>query len=415
MLNAHNRSSKDPRLAGWDSNFHQQWFVRYFELTGDIRAIQRARDWTDAGYGSLVARAFLYQQTGETGYLEDGLGAYYDTGRAIYEGTEGERYDGYSLLTQAAVHSSYSQEAPYFMAALQEAGLTEGRGRRPIAYPWKDVSPSGAFVPLQPAGLSRAGLTLTIIAQPSTADWRLSLRQSPYRDATTGEYHIFTPPVQPGPGLWGRARTALLSGNYASTTAYPIYLSASAQADNGLHAIEFAGGAHFLAPVSVESGGTRPAEAAVIRRVFYQNGQEVPVSWEAGGRALFYARPTLPGPVTLTFDAYDPTRIKDGFPYAAGIEVEDATGALVADTSVFFPSARPRETVPLDPAVHPLPWLIYTTGARGPSIGIDVDGGAEELLLGVTPRDIDEVAARLNVPTPDGPYGPTNPYPPLRW
>ena len=64
-------------------------------------------------------------------------------------------------------------------------------------------------------------------------------------------------------------------------------------------------------------------------------------------------------------------------------------GTRIAETSLFANGARDSVSVTIDPAIHPLPWLLDTVSDYGPYMRLA--SGAEEITLALTPADLTAV------------------------
>jgi hypothetical protein len=333
--------------------FHDQWFSRYYALTGDPRVLDRVHSWLDAGYESLPAQAFAYQRTGDAEYLRRGLPRYYDVARTLYRGDDDvERYHGFSLLTQSNHGSRFIQQAPYFMAALDAAAIPERRGTDPGSYPASFAAESGAFTAQPPKGWTRSSLTVLVEPLDEPMQHVFELRGARGVNTPSGVLRVFGPPARPGPSAWRTPRQPILSASYCRSLAgvgrlppcdieLPRKVAFATEPKDGLHAIELAKAAHLQAPLSVPKKGGRPREAAVLRRSTFENGALKPRQWLASGRMALYARPPGEHTIRLKLAAFEPTAGERALP--AGIEIEDAVGTRILDTTLF--SAGERKAV----------------------------------------------------------------------
>ena len=118
--------------------WHRQCYSLYHALTKDPRAVQLVIDWIAAGYGGinqLTPRAFAYSASGNVAFLADIL-ADVHAHSLLYHDAPGDRYHGYGPAIANNDASYFFQELPFFLHALESAGMELGSDATSgIAYP----------------------------------------------------------------------------------------------------------------------------------------------------------------------------------------------------------------------------------------------------------------------------------------
>lgn len=383
-------------FGGGFTIFHSQWFMRYWHQTRDPRLVNRMLAWHAAvGDVSLSANAFLYELTGDTRYLSALLPTFYDEARVLYDDPT-DRFHGYSFV---AINAStfWLQEAPYFMRALTDAGMAEAQGQREVTAVHKmssnALSQASAF---PPAGWSNASLSVLILPD---RDFDIVLGGlTGHLPGPGGEYYVYAPPAPPDPAFWFLdAQRLPVSGSFTGNpTQFPIARHVSVGVVDDLYRLECVGYCPFKTPVSryADAPGVRPYEALVLKRTRYSNGNVFPDFQWGGDRVLYYLRPVDPNQVVhLEIEASPASNPHEAAP--AYVRLEDRDGRILVDTSLFhYGQRRTTGVLALDPRIHPMPWRLYASSRYGPQVRLV--GQPDELLLGLTPEDIDAVAGAVN-------------------
>jgi hypothetical protein len=289
---------------------------------------------------------------------------------------------------------------------MNNAGRALEAGDRPSIYPIHNVGSyiSSHTTPRAPTGWSNAS---TIVLSRITAGdaWRISLNPLlGYENDPSGLYAVLPPPSPPAMANWNSLPTEL-TGSAFRAVRDTLTQDVSTDEYSGLYRYECVGRCGFSAPLGSfrDETSSRPPEAMVLRRRSTRTDREY--NTYRGYRTLnLYMRPVDPTAVaTLRIAGLRGKSGADfGLPDPTYFHLTDSAGATIAESSLWTAGARPSMDVVLDPSVNPLPWHFYSSSGHGPELYL-VDGitdgvldGPEELLLGVTPEDIDAIAEDLS-------------------
>jgi len=359
---------------------HPNWINRYYDLTRDPEVIQRLLAWRAAGYSSIFANAFLYQQTGDVSHLTSKLPEVYDRFTEYYDNPN-DRMHGYS--TAVVNHeASYMREVPYFLRAMKDAGLQPSMGQRAMTYPSQRVSTTDLSSYRNSRGWSASALTVLL---PRLDDGKVHIRYK-VSEPTRGQYtllnHSTTTPVYFSE-TWGSVLMETVTKDITVT--------------ERLTRLECSGErCGFEVPISRAADGSNSPEVFVLATSTYRNGQWIPAKYYGDSRMLFYMRPYSDSQVVqLELRASQSVNYSSPPSY---IRIEDATGKVVHETSLFGFGTRSSATVTLDPGQSPLPWKFYSYSTLG--LALSIQNNAEELFFAKEASDFDAVLPLITFPPP---------------
>ena len=352
--------------------------------------------------------AFLYHVTGDPSYLTRDMGQFYDVERIYYDNPT-ERYHGYGQWVQAE-NAVLLQEAPYYMQALRDAGLTPpqrdfvGQPQVRVAYPTRTHEQAPVFngppVPpfvTCPPGWSDSS-TIVLALSPTSPNFNVTL--SPQLN-TGGQdwfsYFVFPPP----PPLLSSCvdgSTPVPAGfpsgvipNAANRTIFITCPSADcAGSSSGVYRIEARSKAvRFFAPY------TDIPEAAVW--IPTSGGG---IGYLAFDRQLYYVRPNAPDgqPLVVRISAESQSPVSwSAMP--VWYRIEDSFGNVIPNGEgrlFFFVSDANESTrticLPPPPAGDAV-YRLYTSSTYGPIL--DLMSGAEELLVSTKLDDLNAIYSNL--------------------
>lgn len=115
--------------------WHRQWLMLYHGLTRDPRAVDFVLDLIGAGLGDLSPNAFAAHATGNADWVRRLVPDFLDQCLQV-EDDAADRYHGYGPGTSTNVGTYLLQQAPYFLRALRDAGMSVlVPGNQQVAYP----------------------------------------------------------------------------------------------------------------------------------------------------------------------------------------------------------------------------------------------------------------------------------------
>lgn len=399
-------------LAGHPT-WGDQWYRRYYDLTHDPRVVERMRALASAGDENPSVAAFVYQTTRESSYLTRLIPRFYDTERILYD-DPGDRYHGYGpwMINNKSI---WLQQAPYFLQALKDAGLTVRRGVAPVVYPGiptNVLKPQNIPEVKSTRGFSDSSLTVLALGQTGTplkvsisalqsygdvggnfyvldgADWPSGVSGPVYPPFDLAQH--LTPPTN------RQKERQLFGTSYQHSTTFPLTFTLptpdakpyvlEARADRG----------ELFAPF------TDAPEAAFLQRRMYNNGCMRPVETRTIGRQLFYVSPVPPNDGAVRLAIRASAGKWEVYPESAGptyYRVETESGGLLGEGSVFWYGRKKEAVIDLPGLGSPPPMsVIYTSAEHGPRF--QIMSGAEELLLSTDQQHLRTIQAMLPVFTP---------------
>jgi hypothetical protein len=380
--------------------FHVQWFMRYWHQTRDPRVVTRMLAWQAAKGGSFTSSAFLYEATRDAGYLQALRPIFYDDARVLYDDPS-DRFHGYSFVQRNA-STPWLQEAPYFMRALTDAGLADAQGQRdPMAVLKRGSDVHSQSLARPSAGWSNASLSVLVRPEPDRAFKIVVGGLTGSLPGANGLSYLYAGPAPLAPEVWiedVQPSPLFESERFGGDpSTFSKENSVTTGVVDDLYRWECVGYCPFRMPLSryVDAPDDRPREALLLRRTLFLNGAAHPDYQWGGDRLLYYLRPVdATTVVNLEIEASD----GDDEPLAVApsyVRLEDGNGNVILETNLFYYGARRTSGVlVLNPAIHALPWRLYASSRHGPRLHLR--DSPDELLLGLTPEDIDAVAAAVN-------------------
>jgi hypothetical protein len=324
--------------------------------------IDRAKEFFDSGgtSGGYVGLAALcYWATRDTKYLLPALGPTYETTQQMYS-CPGDPYDGLPSLPFNAHGNFLRFVVPVYMQALVDAGI-------PFAPPRADTCTAP----------QRGASFVDRLSQPANLE---ILLLDPDDRAFSAAFEVYSSHganlriIDPeGKVLAAEAKTP--HGNYRGDNA--LRLQVPKDSKTGLYQLSVNGyWFPFKMPVS-----ELPGEAAVLRPR---------AAYGLKGLGMYLAPPRGHSrPVHFTIRSvpenfYDP---------ATKVQISDAQGAVVIDSSVAAAGERSSVLVTIDPGQHPPPWRLALPGTSQVEFS-----GCERVYLGPDPKKLVTVVDAAGTP-----------------
>jgi hypothetical protein len=324
--------------------WHPLWINRYFELTRDPAYVPFILEHGSAqGIGDtwIVALSGLaYRLSNDPRYLTVHFDRLLEMPRNFYH-HEGDAYDWYGWGPGPLGSRWFWMGWPTYLKQLQRSKLTVQSQAIPAGgYPYTPARFNTYEVP--------SSLTVYLLEpkdQAITLDFRAG--------SLGGDLHATSLRVLSPSGKVVLQDDRIAQGGSSVHYSKPL----PADGETGVYQVEFRGHeAHIGGPISdVKIEGAQARMQTTYR----------------GSRVYSHVQPIGPAvPVTLTIQSES-----DGTPCNA--IVRDARGTVVATASLFRPRPQKQLVVSLDPAVHPLPWLIDVVGLSS----LRFEGEAKGMLI----------------------------------
>lgn len=324
--------------------WHPLWINRYYELTRDPAYVPFIlENGRQVGLGDtwiVALSALAYQISGDRAYLTQHFDRLLEMPRSFYR-ESGDPYDWYGWGPGPIGSRWFWMGWGYYLKQLQASGIEK------IV---RQNDPRGAF-PFTGARYN------TLDGPPSLAVHALEEKDGPFRiDFTAsslgGDLHAISLVVvaPSGKRIHHNPQFAPGASSKHLDEAFP------ADGETGLYRIEFrAHEANVYGPIT-----NLPAEAAMAARgVAYRTSRTYAYVWP---------KPAAETVQITIASASDQT--------PCSYIVSDRDGGTVADGTLFRPRPKSAVQVLLDPARHPLPWLIDTLGLTS----VQFDGEFESIL-----------------------------------
>ncbi|MCZ7643922.1 MAG: hypothetical protein M5U26_01335 [Planctomycetota bacterium] len=323
--------------ASHHPHFHALWLNRWHDLARDPRILPAIDQYIADGFRACPTMQVLRFDLGaDPAGLQEFVPAVYDRLHAIFR-KPGDPFDGYEGGSFPADPYSFHTHVVYWMHAARRAGLL--KLEQPAGDDGSSVYPY-THSHVQYLANETPGLHVLAL-NPAGKDFAWRLESPGGYDSDAILFRVLAPD---GAELLRKPLTNPEEGRKLRYIGeHVLNFPVEAGGRKGLYALEAR--AHqplFVAPVT-----QLPAEGLLLKK---------DVLYNVTGRASGFMAPRAEGQVLkLQLSAIDfRTRFVTVY-----VELVDAKGASVANTTLLYKTARETEEIVLDPAKHPPPWRFY--------------------------------------------------------
>jgi hypothetical protein len=402
------------------SAFGKHWQHWYYDLARDPRVVQRIKEYMEeqrrtnrqAGYNTFAA--FLYHATGDKSYVKDCISDTYEDTLNIYR-CEGDRYDGF-CLTHSNPSAMMIGRLPYFLHAMDAAGFKFERSDAVTSVPTRGgrVDYADKWL-MPPRGWSNTGVTVLTRA-PKPTKIAVSIFGPGSFGSLRGGYKLFYgfPELnafqRPDAAEWSRKQQTNSLVKFDSKNCFddpPDVRNYSALC--GKEAMVFPyverpnhdptrfeyrlehGGSAINLPVFLDAETQKPLpQVAVIPRMMYWNAKTNESPFFTVGVMDAYFRP-LDDKATVELNIRSDFR---RYAVPTRVQIWDARGACVLDSSVFMAGKRKEVSVTLDPFMNPPPWRMQMASHGDNEVRFR---GADELFFALRPGDFAQILPHIPI------------------